>query len=163
MKKLANIDIQEMYPAGMRTQADAGMWIFPGSREACHKVAIRSGSASQTETPSTRRRAFLQAFGGALVDAKAMSWPRLTRFPVARLLQELETFLPPDVPVDKRVHNKWLISGRGALIMNPPSAWTSPRRRAASPEQCGTHGFPTGEGRYAAVPAILWTIWNSRE
>jgi len=33
-------------------------------------------------------------------------------------------FLPPDVPAwDDASNNKWLISGKGRLIMNPPSAW----------------------------------------
>ena len=36
--------------------------------------------------------------------------------------KKLISFLPPDVAAwDDASNNKWLISGKGALIMNPPS------------------------------------------
>jgi hypothetical protein len=52
-------------------------------------------------------------------------------------------FVPPDVPAwDDASNNKWLIAGRGALIMNPPSAWAVAKRDAPQvAEQCWTHGF----------------------
>ena len=55
-------------------------------------------------------------------------------------------FLPPDVPSwDDASNNKWLVSGQGALIMNPPSAWAVAKRDAPKvAEQCWTHGFPPG-------------------
>ena len=55
-------------------------------------------------------------------------------------------------------NNKWLVSGRGALIMNPPSAWAVAKRDAPKvAEQLWTHGFAAGpKGRYAPfVPLLL--------
>ena len=49
--------------------------------------------------------------------------------------------LPPDVSAwDDGSNNKWLISGRGALIMNPPSAWAVAKRDAP---QVASNAGPT--------------------
>ena len=45
--------------------------------------------------------------------------------------KKLIPFLPPDVAAwDDANNNKWLISGKGAMIMNPPSAWAVAKRDA---------------------------------
>jgi hypothetical protein len=53
-------------------------------------------------------------------------------------------------------------SGKGALIMNPPSAWAVAKRDAPKvAEQCWTHGFPSGpKGRFAPFLPFFWSIWN---
>jgi ABC-type glycerol-3-phosphate transport system substrate-binding protein len=166
MKKLANIDIQEMYPAGSEPKADAwNLELFLKAAEACHKGGYPFGiGLSQTEDSVDTAGAFLQAFGGALVDAKGDVSVRTDA--VRQWLafyKKLMVFLPPDVPAwDNASNNKWLISGKGALIMNPPSAWAVARRDAPQvAEQCWTHGFPAGpKGRYAPFLPYFWTIWN---
>ena len=62
----------------------------------------------------------------------------------------------------RRSNNKWLVSGKGALIMNPPSAWAVAKRDAPQvAEQCWTHGFPVGpKGRFAPFLPYYWSIWN---
>ena len=52
--------------------------------------------------------------------------------------------------------------GRGALIMNPPSAWAVAKRDAPQvAEQCWTHGFPAGPaGRFAPFLPYFWGIWS---
>jgi ABC-type glycerol-3-phosphate transport system substrate-binding protein len=72
-------------------------------------------------------------------------------------------FLPSDVPSwDDASNNKFLISGQGALIMNPPSAWAVAKRDAPKvAEQLWTHGFAAGpKGRYAPFVPFFWGIWN---
>ena len=67
-------------------------------------------------------------------------------------------FLPPDVPAwDDASNNKWLISGKGTLILNPPSAWAVAKRDApAVAELCWTHGFPGGaEGPFCTVCSLF--------
>ena len=83
--------------------------------------------------------------------------------PSARLLTRLARFFPPDAPAwDDSSNNKWLVSGRGALIMNPPSAWAVAKRDAPQvAEQLWTHGMPSGpKGRYAPFVPYFWGIWN---
>jgi ABC-type glycerol-3-phosphate transport system substrate-binding protein len=60
--------------------------------------------------------------------------------------KKLMQFLPPDVPSwDDASNNKFLVSGQGTLIMNPPSAWAVAKRDAPQvAEQLWTHGFPAG-------------------
>ena len=62
---------------------------------------------------------------------------------------------------DNASNNKWLISGKGALIMNPPSAWAVAKRDAPQvAEQLWTHGFAAGpKGRFAPYLTPFWTIW----
>ncbi len=72
-------------------------------------------------------------------------------------------FLPPDVPAwDDASNNKWLISGKGTLILNPPSAWAVAKRDAPEvAELCWTHGFPVGpKGRFAPFVPYFWTVWS---
>jgi len=76
--------------------------------------------------------------------------------------KKLIAFLPPDVAAwDDASNNKWLISGKGALIMNPPSAWAVAKRDAPQvAEQCWTHGFPSGpKGRFAPYLPFFWNVW----
>ena len=59
-------------------------------------------------------------------------------------------------------NNKWLISGKGALIMNPPSAWAVAKRDAPQiAEQLWTFDPPTGpKGRYDPFLPYFWGIWK---
>jgi ABC-type glycerol-3-phosphate transport system substrate-binding protein len=63
---------------------------------------------------------------------------------------------------DDASNNKWLVSGRGALIMNPPSAWAVAKRDAPKvAEQLWTHGSPAGpKGRFAPFVPYFWGVWN---
>ena len=72
--------------------------------------------------------------------------------------KKLIAFLPPDAPAwDDGSNNKWLVSGKGALIMNPPSAWAVARRDA--PEIAAAMLDPRlpggSEGPLRAVPALF--------
>jgi hypothetical protein len=82
---------------------------------------------------------------------------------VLEYYKKLMAFLPPDAPAwDDASNNKWLVSGRGSLIMNPPSAWAVAKRDAPQvAEQCWTHGFPIGpKGRFAPFLPYYWSIWK---
>ncbi|WP_204279496.1 hypothetical protein, partial [Enterobacter asburiae] len=54
--------------------------------------------------------------------------------------KKLIAFLPPDAPSwDDASNNKYLVSGKASLIMNPPSAWAVAKRDAPQvAEQCWT-------------------------
>ena len=71
--------------------------------------------------------------------------------------------LPADVFAwDDASNNKWLISGKGALIMNPPSAWAVAVRDAPKiAELCWTHPSPKGpKGRFDPGNPNFWAIWS---
>lgn len=166
MKKYANIDVQEMYPAGSPPKAEN--WTldtFLKAAEACHKGGFPFGIGLGETTDSVDTcGAIFQSFGGQLVDAKGDLTVKTDAVRQALdYYKKLIAFLPPDVGAwDDASNNKWLISGRGALIMNPPSAWAVAKRDAPQvAEQCWTHGFPAGpKGRFAPYLPFFWATWS---
>ncbi|MGJ5042811.1 ABC transporter substrate-binding protein [Bradyrhizobium sp. SZCCHNRI1058] len=166
MKKHAGIDVQEMYPAGSPPKADN--WTtetFLKAAEACHKAGVPFGIGLGETTDSVDSAgAFFQAFGADLVNAKGAVTVKTDAVRQAlEFYKRLIAALPPDVASwDDASNNKWLVSGRGAMIMNPPSAWAVAKRDAPQiAEQCWTHGFPAGpKGRFAPFLPYFWSIWS---
>jgi ABC-type glycerol-3-phosphate transport system substrate-binding protein len=166
MKQHAGIDVQAMYPAGQPPKADN--WTldtFLKAAEACHKAGFPFGIGLGTTTDSVDTAgAIFHAYGAMLVDRKGDITVKSD--PVRQALdyyKKLAQFLPPDVPAwDDSSNNKWLISGKGALIMNPPSSWAVAKRDAPQvAEQCWTHGMPAGpKGRFSPFLPFQWGLWN---
>jgi ABC-type glycerol-3-phosphate transport system substrate-binding protein len=166
MKKHAGIDVQAMYPAGAAPKAEG--WTtdtFLKAAEACHKGGVPFGiGLGETSDNVDTVGAFFLAFGAEVVDAKGNVVVKNDNVrAVLEYYKKLMAFLPPDAPAwDDSSNNKWLVSGRGALIMNPPSAWAVAKRDAPQvAEQCWTHGFPAGpKGRFAPFLPFYWSIWK---
>jgi ABC-type glycerol-3-phosphate transport system substrate-binding protein len=166
MKQHAGIDVQAMYPAGAPPKADDwNLDTFLKAAEACHKAGVPFGIGVGTTSDSVDTiGAVFHGFGAMLVDAKGDITVKTD--PVRQALdyyKKLMAFLPPDVAAwDDASNNKWLVSGKGALIMNPPSAWAVAKRDAPKvAEQCWTHGFAAGpKGRFAPFVPYFWGTWN---
>jgi ABC-type glycerol-3-phosphate transport system substrate-binding protein len=166
MKKHAGIDVVAMYPAGSPPKADG--WtldVMLKAAEACHKGGNPMGiGLGVTEDNVDTAGAIFQSFGAALVDAKGAITVKSD--PVRKALEyyiKLAQWLPPDAAAwDNASNNKYLVSGKGSLIMNPPSAWAVAKRDAPQvAEQLWTHGMPSGPaGRYAPFLPYFWGIWN---
>jgi ABC-type glycerol-3-phosphate transport system substrate-binding protein len=165
MKKFASIDVQEMYPAGSPPKADNwNMDTFLKAAEGCQRGGYPFGiGLGETSDSVDTAGAIFQSFGAELVDAKGNRTVKTDAVRQAlEFYKKLVAYLPPDVGAwDDASNNKWLISGRGALIMNPPSAWAVAKRDAPQiAEQCWTHGFPAGpKGRFAPYLPFFWAIW----
>ena len=166
MKKFANIEVQEMYPAGAQPKADN--WTtdtFLKAAEACHKGGVPFGiGLGETSDSVDTVGAFFLAHGAQLVNAKGDLTVKTDEVrQVLEFYKKLISFLPPDVAAwDDASNNKWLVAGKGAMIMNPPSAWAVAKRDAPQvAEQLWTHGFPVGpKGRFAPFLPFFWNIWN---
>ena len=162
MKQHAGIDVQAMYPVGPRPRPTTGRWRHSSrQRKRATRPASRSASASADHrTRSTPRARSSIRSAPQLVDAKGDITVKSD--PVRQALEyckKLASFFPPDAPAwDDASNNKWLVSGKGALIMNPPSAWAVAKRDAPQiAEQCWTHGFPSGpKGRFAPFLPYFW-------
>lgn len=166
LKKHAGIDIQAMYPAGQAPKAEAwNLDNFVKAAEACQKGGNPFGiGLGQTSDSVDSAGALFHAFGAQLVNAKGDIVVKNDQVrQVLDYYKKLMQFLPPDVPSwDDASNNKFLVSGQGSLIMNPPSAWAVAKRDAPQiAEQLWTHGFPVGpKGRYAPFLPFFWGVWN---
>jgi len=166
MKQLAGIDVQAMYPVGSAPKADN--WTFDTFLKAaqdCHKGGHPFGiGVGSTGDNVDTAGAIFHGFGAMLVDAKGNITVKSDAVRQAiDYYKKLMAFLPPDAPAwDDASNNKYLISGQGSMIMNPPSAWAVAKRDAPKiAEQLWTHGFAAGpKGRFAPFVPNFWGVWN---
>jgi ABC-type glycerol-3-phosphate transport system substrate-binding protein len=168
LKQHAGIDLLAMFPAGAEPTKAAEGWTWDAflvAAEKCHKAGFPFGLPLGATTDAAEwLGAFFNAFGAELVDAKGNITVKSE--PVRKALEylhKLATFLPPDVGAwDNASNNKWLVSGKGALIFNPPSAWAVAKRDAPQiAEQLWTHGMPKGpKGRFVSTLPRFHGVWN---
>jgi ABC-type glycerol-3-phosphate transport system substrate-binding protein len=167
-KQHAGIDLQAMYPAGKAPDKSADGWTydaFLAAAEKCHKAGYPFGiGLGQTPDSVDSMGTIFAAFGAELVDAKGNITVKSDNMKQALdYMKRLVPHLPPDVPAwDDASNNKWLVSGKGALIMNPPSAWAVAKRdNIKVAEQLWS--FPAPRGPKARVQPYLpyfWGIWK---
>jgi ABC-type glycerol-3-phosphate transport system substrate-binding protein len=166
MKEHAGVDILAMYPAGAPPKADAWtMDSFLKAAQACNKAGHAFGIGLGTTSDSVDTAgAIFNAFGAVLVDEKENITAKSEN--VRKALDyatQLAREYPADSPSwDDASNNKWLVSGRGSMIMNPPSAWAVAVRDAPKiAEHIWHHGMPSGpNGRHAPFLPYFWGIWN---
>jgi ABC-type glycerol-3-phosphate transport system substrate-binding protein len=166
MKEYAGIDVQALYPAGKPPNDASWTWdAFMVAAEKCQKAGHGFGLplGNTTDTNQWIGALFL-AYGAQLMDAKGEITVKTDA--VKQVLEygkKLAAFCPADAQAwDDASNNKWLLSGTGALIMNPPSAWAVGKRDAPQvAEKCWTHGFPKGPaGRFNPILPRFYGLWN---
>ena len=169
LKQHAGIDITKMYPAGAppdNALSDAWTWdTFLAAAEKCHKAGFPFGiGLGQTADSVDSMGALFSSYGADIIDAKGNITVKTDAVKqVLEYMKKLVAFLPPDVPAwDDASNNKWLVSGKGALIMNPPSAWAVAKRdNPQVAEQLWTFPTPRGpKGRYQPYLPYFWGIWK---
>jgi len=168
LKEHAGIDVQAMYPAGAEPTAAVANWTwdtFLAAAQKLHKAGYPFGLPMGTTTDTQNWvGALFRSFGADLVDASGKITVKTDS--VRKVLdygKSLMQYLPPDVPAwDDASNNKFLISGKGSLIFNPPSAWAVAKRDAPQvAEKCWTHGMPKGEqGRFVPFLPRYLGIWK---
>jgi ABC-type glycerol-3-phosphate transport system substrate-binding protein len=167
MKEHGGVDVQALYPAGKPPNDASWTWdAFLTAAEKCQKAGVGFGLplGSTTDTNQWVGALFL-AYGAQLMDAKGNVTVKSDS--VKQVLEygkKLVAFCPADATAwDDASNNKWLISGKGALIFNPPSAWAVAKRDAPQvAEKCWTHGFPLGPaGRFNPILPRFYGIWSS--
>jgi ABC-type glycerol-3-phosphate transport system substrate-binding protein len=155
-----------MYPVGEAPKADNwNLETFLKAAEACHKAGFAFGIGLGTTTDSVDTAgALFNSMGAALVDANGKITVKSDAVRQAlEYCTKLAKFYPADAPAwDDASNNKWLLSGRGAMIMNPPSTWAVAVRDAPQiAEQIWHHGMPAGPaGRYGPFLPYFWGIWS---
>src|SRR5258707_116667 len=169
MKRHAGNDITQMYPADgppNKELADNWNWdTFLTAAGKCFQAGNPFGLPLGVSPDSVDWvGAMFASYGAELVDRNGNI--TVNSEPVKAALdwfKRLAPFLPPEVYAwDNSSNNKYLISGKGSLILNPPSAWAVAVRDAPPvAEQLWTFPPPKGpKGRIEAGIPWYWGIWN---
>ncbi len=129
--------------------------------KAGHPVGLSMGKSSDAVDWVA---ALFQSFGAVLGDRDGTIRVDSdeTRAALA-FAQRLMAFNPQEAFTwDDAGNNRWLISGRGGGIMNPPSAWAAAQRENPPvAAMCWTHDMPRGpKGRFVAAVPCFYGIWS---
>jgi ABC-type glycerol-3-phosphate transport system substrate-binding protein len=168
LKSAAGLDILKMYPPSADATPEAENWTYDAmlkAAEACKKANMTFGIGLGTTPDSVDTAgAMFAAFGAEVISAKGDITVRSDSVrQVLEYAQQLVKHLPDDaVSYDDASNNRALISGKSALIWNPPSAWAVARRDAPKvAEDCWTFPAPKGpKGRFLPLGAFSWGVWN---
>lgn len=168
LKEAAGLDLMAMYPARDEHTALADSWTYDTmlkAAEACHKIGKTFGiGVGQTGDSVDTAGSLFAAYGAELVNAKGeITIQSDSVRQVLEYAEKLVKFLPADaVSYDDASNNRALISGKSALIWNPPSAWAVAKRdNIAVAEDCWTFPAPSGpKGRFMPYVPFFWGIWK---
>jgi len=168
--KKHGLDLQAMYPAHDDKNALQDQWTwenFLKYAEMAQKdgmtFACGMGGGGNTDATDMHGAVFA-AFGGTLIDAEGKSQLKSDGTRQAlEFCQRLVKFYPADaVSYDDASNNRALISGKSALIFNPPSAWAVAKRD--SPQvaaDCWTFPAPSGpKGRFVPTQQYFWGVYK---
>jgi ABC-type glycerol-3-phosphate transport system substrate-binding protein len=168
-KDIVGLDITKMYPAGAPPDKElAEKWTWDFFLSASEKLAkaghpmgvgfgVTNDSVGWTDP-------VLRSMGGAMVDKDGNITVKsdATR-QVLQWFQKLVPLCPKDAFAwDDASNNKYLISGEGPLIFNPPSAWAvAVRDNPKIGEQLWTFPMPKGpKGRFVDAVPFFWGVWK---
>src|SRR3954466_6444882 len=167
-KQHAGIDIQAMYPVNKPATKEAEKWNWDTLVVAAEKL-FKAGSPiglglGQTTASIDTIGAMFASQGAAPVGAKGNITGKTDAVKqVLEYSKRLVKAMPGDVFAwDDASNNKYLISGQGSMILNPPSAWSVAKRdNPKVAEQCWTFSMPKGpQGRFVPYLPIILGTWN---
>jgi len=169
-KEHAGLDLRELFPADEskwdKAKVDTWNWEkYVETAQKLHKAGFPVGNPlGQTSDAVDWVGGLFNAYGVVMVDAKdnikINSDETRQAMEIAKKIAEV---MPPDVFAwDDAGNNRWLISGKGAGIMNPPSAWAVAKRdNPKVAENCWTHPVPRGpKGRFVGQLPQFYGVWS---
>src|SRR3569623_2862315 len=169
-KEHAGLDLRELFPADEskwdKAMVDGWNWEkYVETAQKLHKAGFPVGNPlGQTSDAVDWVGGLFNAYGVVMVDAKdnikINSDETRQAMEIAKKIAEV---MPQDVFAwDDAGNNRWLISGKGAGIMNPPSAWSVAKRdNPKVAENCWTHPVPKGpKGRFVGQLPQFYGLWK---
>ena len=169
-KEHAGIDLREVFPADETkwdsAKVDSWNWdAYLAAAEKLFKAGYPVGlPMGQTSDSVDWVGALFNAYGVVMVDAKDnIKINSDETRAVLEYAKKLMAVIPPDVYAwDDAGNNRWLISGKGSGIMNPPSAWAVAKRdNPKVAENCWTHPMPRGpKGRFVGQLPQFYGLWS---
>jgi len=169
-KKHGGIDVRDLFPADEskwdKAKIDTWNWdAYLTSAEKLFKAGYPVGlPMGQTSDSVDWVGALFSSYGVVMVDAKDNIRINSDETRTAlEYVKKLMAVIPPDVYAwDDAGNNRWLISGKGSSIMNPPSAWAVAKRdNPKVAENCWTHPMPRGpKGRFVGQLPQFYGLWS---
>jgi len=168
--KKNGLDLQAMYPTKDEKNALQDAWTWEGfmkyaelAKKDNMTFGLGMGSGLNTDATDTHGALFA-AYGATLIDGEGKSQLKSDAMhQVLEFAQKLVKSYPADaVSYDDASNNRALISGKSALIFNPPSAWAVAKRD--SPDvaaDCWTFPAPAGpKGRFVPTQDFFWGVYS---
>lgn len=168
-KEIAGVDLLALFPAGPRDQAKIDAeWTYDNFLEAAKKLHAAGHSFGNPIGPTSDSQDWLgplfMSFGSEMVNADGdITVDSDATRAALDYMSQLTQAMPEDVYAwDDAGNNRWLISGMGSAIQNPPSAWAVAKRDQPDvAAQVWHHDTPSGPaGRFRGSLPYMWGIWN---
>ena len=164
------IDLRDMFPADQSKfdKAKQATWtwdFYLTCAEKLYKAGYPVGlPMGQTSDAVDWVGALFKSFGAVMVDEKDnIKINSAETRQAMEYLKKLMAVNPPEVYAwDDAGNNRWIISGKGSGIMNPPSSWAVAKRdNPAVAEKFWTHAMPTGpKGRFVGQLPQFYGVWS---
>jgi ABC-type glycerol-3-phosphate transport system substrate-binding protein len=170
-KQHCGVDLAELFPAGPRDQGRIDReWTYEKFLGHAKKLAaagvpfahpisgVSNADANEWIGPvfSSFGAEFITAEGHIAVNSDAVR-------EALAFFKELAQYMPADIySWDDAGNNRWLLSGRGAGIVNPPSVWAGALKDVPDiAKQLWHHDVPRGpKGRYRGLLVHGYGVWN---
>lgn len=171
-KEFAGIDLKALFPAGERDQAKIDAeWTYERFLEAAKKLHAAGHPFGNQIGPTSDSQDWIGplflSFGSQMVNPNGDITVNSDATRAAlEYMKQLTAVMPPDVYAwDDAGNNRWIISGNGSSIQNPPSAWAvAVRDQPETAAQLWHHDTPRGPaGRFRGSLPYLWSIWEFGE
>jgi ABC-type glycerol-3-phosphate transport system substrate-binding protein len=168
--KKHGLDVQAMYPVKAEHTAAQDGWTWEALMKYAElaqkdSMTFGFGMGSNTNTDAIDMHgALFQSYGATLIDAKGnikLDTPEMMQ--CLEFCQKFVKFYPDDaVSFDDASNNRALISGKTALIFNPPSAYAVAKRDAPQvAADTWTFSAPAGpKGRFVPTATFFWGVWQ---
>ncbi len=167
--KKVGVDILEMYPVLKAPTKAAEHWNWETLVKAAEKLKAEGHpiglGLGQTTDSVDWVGAMFASFGAEVVNAKGEITIKNNDAVkhVLEYAQRLVKTMPEDVFAwDDASNNKYIISGQGSMIMNPPSAYAVAKRdNPKVAAELYTFEMPKGpKGRFAPYLPFIWGVWK---
>ncbi len=164
------VDLVDMFPADEskydKAKTDKWTWdLYLDCAQKLHKAGYPVGlPMGQTSDAVDWVGAFFKSFGVVFIDEKDQI--KINSDETRKALEYLKKLMavnPPEVYAwDDAGNNRWIISGKGSGIMNPPSAWAVAKRdNPKVAEKIWHHAMPKGpKGRFVGQLPQFYGLWS---
>lgn len=169
-KQYADIDVTEIFPpdASKRDPKKVAAYTYDAFLVACKKLAAAGHMFGNPISECTDANDWLcpllVSFGSILVTEKGdITIESDETLAGIEFVVELTKSMPNDIfGWDDASNNRWIISGNGSAIQNPPSAWAVAKRdRPDVAAQLWHHDTPAGpKGRYRGALFSTFGLWK---